>query len=239
MTTIGRYFLCGLLFGSSLFADSRKSLLENRDWQHIGTEGDSARLQPKKGEAWSEGWIHFTDPIEIDRSGLALTFNVQTDRTRGEDVGAVYAKLQFTNDASRREQVSINATTRPSDRWYMLYVDPGWQLPNRHYLEVEPPFGLFPTPEAIERFRLIVRRDGDSLVATLSHWNAKEERWSRLTTKDGQNQMAASIADDLERQISVKSLSFQFPGDISVVSKITLEAGNGESVGRLATKMRK
>jgi len=229
VTIVGRTFLCGLVFGSSLFAESPKSFLESLSWQHNGTEGDSARLHPKKGEAWSEGWIHFTEPIEVDSAGLVLTFNMQTDRTRGEDFSAVYAKLQFTNDPSRREQVSINATTRASDRWYMLYLDPGWQLPNRHYLTVQPPTGLFATPETIESFRLIVRRVGNSLIATLSHWNAKEERWRRLKTEDGQDRAVASIADDLERQTSVKSLSFQFPGDISVVSKITLEPGDAKS----------
>jgi hypothetical protein len=226
--TIVRCVLCALIFGATLIAEPGKSLLQDQRWQHDRTDGGSARLAPRKGESWSEGWIHFSKPVEIDATGIVLTYSVQTDRTHGEDAGAVYAKLHFTKDASRREQVSINATTRPSDRWYMLYLDPGWELPNRHYRTVLPPPGLFPTLEKPERFRMIVRREGKALVATLAHWNAEKGTWRRLATEDGQDRVVASIEDDLERQTSVKSLSFQFPGDISVVSNITLEPGGAQ-----------
>jgi len=227
------YCVTAFLSLSPVFAGSGASLLGDETWQHIGTEGTSLRLHPKKGEVWSEGWIHFKQPIEIDANGIILTFCVQTDRTRGEDAGAVYTKLQFTKDPARREQVSINATTRASDRWYMLYVDPGWQLPNRHYLTLLPPLGLFSAPDKAERFRIALRRDGNGIVATLSHWDVPDARWHMLATEDQTDKVVADVADDLEGQSSVKSVSFQFPEDISIVSEITLE--RGEPAERRAT----
>jgi hypothetical protein len=213
------------VFGSLVSAGPAESLLKNETWQHVGTEEANNRLHPKKGEAWSEGWIHFRQPIEIDANGIILHFSLQTDRTRGEDAGAVYAKFQFTKDPSRREQVSINATVRASDRWYMLYVDPGWQLPNRHYLMLLPPLGLFSTPDKTERFQEVLYREKDTIVATLSHWDSNRGQWLILATKENEMKVIAAIADDLEQQTSVKSLSFQFPDDFSVVSEITLERG--------------
>ncbi len=183
------------------------------------------KLHPKKGEKWTEGWIHFSRPVEVDATGIVLTYSVQTDRARGEDAGAVYTKLHFTKDPARREQVSINVTVRPSDRWYMLYVDPGWEMQNKHYRTVQPPPKLFGNPETPERFRLTATRAGDKIVATLAHWDPKENTWVLLRTAEGQDRIEPSIAADLENQASVKSLSFQFPGDFSVVTNVTLERG--------------
>lgn len=192
-------------------------------WKHDGTTGNASGVHPVGGREWGEAWFTPETPIPLDDTGIYLTYSTRSDRSRGEDAGAIYTKLHFTDDPERREQVSLNATVRPSDRWYMLYVDPGWQLDNKHYHTLIPPHGLYPNAGHEERFRLHVRVAGDSLLATLAHWDAKTESWVVLATEDGRSQLKASIAGDLEGQRAIRGISFQFPGNFPMVSHVRLE----------------
>lgn len=199
------------------------------DWQLNNTTVAQGELQANPETNWASAYYDLSslNQLDLDEGDVALYWSARTDRSKPE-LGKFFMELNVVA-TDTQEPRQINWNIRPisprdgnfRNLPYLLYVDPGFQIPHEVEQELVVP-DQFPDTETYESFRLTLSKTGvDTVEVTPYYW--LNDNWQAFSAKDGSTlPMSVSIQDNLEGQDYFESLSFRFRQNRSYLDAVAI-----------------
>ena len=137
----------------------------------------NGELRGVAGHYWMGALHRFARTLTLDEGDLAVYWSLRADASLGEERGKVFVHFNMTDDPAAFEQFNLTMNVRPGGWFYLLYADPGFNIPHTIEEILDPPAGGFPNAQTFETYRLLIRKTGTNaarpgsqvpLVATIN-----------------------------------------------------------------------
>ncbi|MDY7013385.1 MAG: Calx-beta domain-containing protein, partial [Cyanobacteriota bacterium] len=210
--------------------DEQELLLSSFDnaggWQLGSTQVLNGELLAKPGANWAEAHYDLSafDNLDLDNGDISLYWRARADRSKPE-LAKFFVELNVLENPIVDGQVEdreVKWSIRPvapnngnfNNLPYLLYLDPGWQIPHEVEEELQVP-NEFVTPNTYENFRLSLSKTGlDTVAVTPYHW--ANDTWQTFAAKSGSTlPMSLSIENNLAGRDFFESLTVRFRRDLS------------------------
>ncbi|MEO1742084.1 MAG: calcium-binding protein, partial [Cyanobacteria bacterium J06629_9] len=218
-------------------ADEQQLLLTNFDtangWQLDRTQLVNGELVSKPGQEWTQA-IYNLDSLsnlDLDNGDVSLYWRARADRTQPE-LAKFFVELDVVDKPpvdGHDEDREIKWNIRPVDPNsanagslpYLLYLDPGWQIPHEVESELQVP-NEFLTPTTYENFRLTLSKTDADTVAVMPYYWADGD-WQASVPKAGSTlPMQLSISENLEGRDFFDSLTVRFRQDLTAIDAFAI-----------------
>jgi hypothetical protein len=202
-------------------------------WQLGATQVLNGELLAKPGADWAEAHYNLAafDNLDLDNGDIALYWRARADRSKPElakffvELNVVDNPVVDGHDEDREIKWNIRPVAPNNSNFnnlpYLLYLDPGWQIPHEVEEELQVP-NEFVTLNTYENFRLTLSKTGpDTVEVTPYHW--ANGAWQVFAPKSGSTvPMSLSIANNLEGRDFFESLTVRFRRDLSALDAFAI-----------------
>jgi ribosomal protein L35AE/L33A len=194
-------------------------------WQLDRMQLVNGELVSQPNAEWTQAIYDLTafNKLDLDNGDIALYWRARADRSDPE-AAKFFVELDVVdkppdangNDEDREIKWNIRPVAPSNPNFnnlpYLLYLDPGWQLPHEVEADLQVP-DEFPTFTTYENFKLTLSKTGPDTVAVMPYYWANGA-WQASQPQSGSAlPMELSMANNLEGRDFFDSLTVRFRQD--------------------------
>lgn len=217
-----------------LYSDfSSREATEAQGWELGRTQVNDTTGElflPAGVERFGEATYTFANPLDLDNGAVTVTwFERWVSQGRGNYAERAKTFVELDIIKKPQEDTELKANIRPqtnqngsNDRYYQLYLDPGFKETHVADALLKPPSAQINAPDTLFGYRMRAEKSGNSVLATLEYFandswqlfeKANIENTSPISDYSGTNSdlpLTLDIDGDLEGEDSFKSLQLRF-----------------------------
>jgi hypothetical protein len=197
-------------------------------WQLYGTVITKGEVAPKPDSAWASLSYDLTPfhQLDLDEGALNFYWSARSDRRQPERA-KFFFELNVTQGVPEGREVKweIRPVAPNNGNFnnlpYLVYVDPGWQLPYEVQSALVVP-DQFATPDTWEKFRLTLTKTGPDTVTAMPYtW--LDDHWQALSARSGSTlPLTIRITDDLDGKDFFNALNFRFRSALTSLGAVAI-----------------
>ena len=193
-------------------------------WQLDRTSVVNGELVANPRAEWAQAHFDLASFNYLDLAGgdVSLYWRARADRSQPErakffvELDVLDNPIVDGHDEDREVKMNIRPVAPSNGNFnslpYLLYLDPGWQIPHEVEAELQVP-DEFETPNTYENFRLTLRKtDADTVTVQPFYWENGD--WQAFEAKSGSVlPMTLDISTNLQGEDDFNQLTLRFRQD--------------------------